>query len=154
MCKTNCILIWLFGLAIASGVVFVAIADATVVPMVARGSGPEGVQVTTSGWAALLTSALGAGGFTLAGVVTAIARMWLPSAKVTDNSVTEIVELGSAFTALMRDRTKRAAQRRFFFALVDASQLMPGVVTTHVNGVVSIQYSGFADPVAPETVKT
>ena len=67
----------LFVAAVLCGVAFLAISAETVVPIVARGVGPSGVQVTSSGWLALLTSLLGAGGFTLAGLVTAIASRFV-----------------------------------------------------------------------------
>ncbi len=148
------IVIGLFAAALVSGIAFIAISDATVVPMVARGTGPDGVSVTSSGWLALLMSALGAGGFTVAGIVTAIASRFgihLPSGSA-DSLVSEVVELTASFAALMSDRTNRAAQRRFFFALIDSASLIQGCTTSHEAGVIVIKYSGYADPAEP--VKT
>ena len=144
----------LFGAALLSGVAFVAISDATVVPMVARGTGPDGVQVTTSGWLALLLSAMGTGGFTLAGIVSAISSRFgihLPG-KSTETLISEVIELTASFAALMSDKSNRAAQRRFFFALVDAARLIHGCDTSHEAGVIVIRYSGYADP--PPVAKT
>ena len=143
----------LFGAAIASALAFVALSNATVVPMVAKGSGPGGVQVTASGWVALVMTALGTGGFTLAGFVTALASRFgiaLPGDS-SETLISEVVELTTSFAALMRDRTNRAAQRRFFFARVDAARLIQGCETSHEAGVISIKYRGYADPVASET---
>lgn len=142
-----------FGAAIASALAFVAMSNATVVPMVAKGSGPGGVQVTASGWMALFVSAMGTGGFTLAGLVTAVASRYGISLPGTSGEalVAEVVELTTSFAALMRDRTNRAAQRRFFFALVDAARLIQGCETSHEAGVISIKYRGYADPVVTET---
>lgn len=145
----------LFGMALISALALFAISDVTVVPMLARGSGPGGVQVTTSGWFAFLVSALGTGGFTLAGIVVAAAnRMGLPLTESSGQKViTEVVELSASFAALLRDRSNRAAQRRFFFALVDAAGLIQGCETTHDAGVICIKYRGYADPIMPEVSK-
>ena len=110
------IVIGLFGAALLCGIAFVAISDATVVPMVARGTGPNGVQVTSGGWLALLMSVFGTGGFTLAGIVTAFASRFgisLPG-RSQETLISEVVELTASFAALMSDKTSRAAQRRFF----------------------------------------
>ena len=139
----------LFGAAVLCGFAFAAISDATVVPMVAKGVGPGGVQVTTSGWLALLMSGLGTGGFTLAGIVAAIASRFgirLPG-NSPDALISEIVELSASFAALMADKSNRAAQRRFFFALVDAANWIQGCQTSQEAGVVVIKYSGYALPV-------
>ena len=143
-----------FAAALVSGLVFVAISEATVVPMVARGVGPGGVQVTTSGWMALLTSGLGAGGFTLAGIVTAVASRYgiSISGQSSESLISEVVELTASFAALMRDRTNRAYQRRFFFALVDSANLIQGCETSHEAGVIVIKYRGYAEPVVPESL--
>ena len=149
-------IVWgLFGAALLSALALFLVSDATVVPMVARGTGPGGVQVTTSGWFALLMSALGTGGFTLAGIVTAVAsRFGIPlPGKSSETLIAEVVELTASFAALMHDRTNRAAQRRFFFALVDAASLIQGCETSHEAGVISIKYRGYAEPVATETSK-
>lgn len=137
--------------AVLCGVAFLAISAETVFPMVARGVGPSGVQVTSSGWLALLTSLLGAGGFTLAGLVTAIASRFgwtLPSSDV-EPLVAEVTELTASFAALMRDKSNRATQRRFVFALVDATKLIQGCETSHEAGVIVVKYRGYADPVSP-----
>ena len=141
--------------AFVSAIAFTAVSGATVVPMVARGTGHEGVQVTTSGWLALLMSALGTGGFTLAGLATVAAnRLGIPlPGHTNDRLISEVVELSASFAALMRDRTNRAAQRRFFFALVDAANLIQGCETSHEAGVISITYRGYADSNAAEVVK-
>ena len=143
----------MFAAALISAVAFVAMSDATVVPMVAKGSGPGGVQVTMTGWLALLMSALGTGGFTLAGIVTAVAaRLGIPlPGNSGETLIAEVVELTTSFAALMRDKSNRAAQRRFFFALVDAARLIHGCETSHEAGVISITYRGYADPVKTET---
>lgn len=138
-----------FGAAVLCGLAFWSITEATVVPMVARGSGPGGVQVTSGGWFALLVSALGTGGFTFAGLITAFTArlgLHLPGTS-TDSLLSEVSELTASFWALMNDRSNRAAQRRFFFALVDAAKLINGCETSHDGGVVVIKYSGYADPV-------
>ena len=142
----------LFGAALISGLVFVAVSDATLVPMVANGTGPGGVHVTTSGWLALLTSAMSACGFTLAGIVTAVASRFgisLPG-QSSEHLISEVVELTASFAALMRDRSNRAYQRRFFFALVDSASLIQGCETSHEAGVIVIKYRGYAEPVASE----
>ena len=59
----------LIALALMCGGAFYFTAESTVVPMVARGAGPDGVQVTGSGWLQLLLSGLGAGGFSIASIV-------------------------------------------------------------------------------------
>lgn len=146
---------WLVGLisaALLCGVLFISVSSATIVPLAAKGAGPGGVQVTTSGWLALILSAFGTGGFTIAGVVKFLATgvgINLPDHGVTEQRVEDLVELGAAFTAFMRDRENRAAQRRFVFALVDESKLIPGIETSHENGVIVLKYSGYADPVSP-----
>ena len=141
------IVVGLFVAALVSSLAFFAISDATVVPLIAKGAGPGGVQVTTSGWFSLLFSGLGAGGFTLAGIVTLVARQFgvaLPTDS-TEKRIAEVVELTISFSALMRDKTNRAAQRRFFFALVDAASLIQGCETSHEAGIVSIKYRGYAE---------
>ena len=145
----------LFVAALVSSLAFFAISDATVVPLIAKGAGPGGVQVTTSGWFSLLLSGLGAGGFTLAGIVTLVARQFGVSLP-TDSSekrIAEVVELTISFSALMRDKTNRAAQRRFFFALVDAASLIQGCETSHEAGIVSIKYRGYAEVTQGEGVQ-
>ena len=144
-----------FLAALVSGGVLLAISAATVVPLVASGSGPGGsgpggVQVTGGGWLALVLSILGTGGFTLAGVVAAVAGrlgVHLPTNQ-SDALIPEIMELTSSFAALMRDKTNRASQRRFVFALVDAARMINGCETSHEAGVVVLRYSGYADPSA------
>jgi|GEM_PF-2864871 len=137
-----------FAAALLCGLAFWAITDATVVPMVARGAGPGGVQVTSGGWLALMLSALGTGGFTLAGLISAIANRFglhVPGDSA-DTLISEVAELTASFAALMNSRSNRAAQRRFFFALVDAARLINGCETSHDGGIVVIKYSGYADP--------
>ena len=138
----------LFGAALLSGLLFLEISSATVVPLVARGTGPAGIQITPSGWLALLTSLFGTGGFTLAGLATVLAGrigFHFPQASQ-PTAVADVAELTESFAALISDKTSRAAQRRFFFALVDAANLMSGCETSHDGGVVIIKYSGYADP--------
>lgn len=145
------IVLGLFAAAAACGIAFLAISEATLVPMVARGTGPSGVQVTSGGWLALLMSVCGTGGFTIAGIVTSLASRFgiaLP-AGAPDTAISEVVELTESFAALMSDKTSRAAQRRFFFALVDAASLINGCETSHDGGVIVVKYSGYADPVKP-----
>lgn len=138
----------LLGAGILSGLALIVISSATVVPMVAGESGPNGAQVTPTGWVALGLSLFGTGGFTLAGLVAALLnRLGIHVGSATNDSViTEVVELTAAFAALMKDKTNRAAQRRFFFALVDAAKLINGCETSHDGGVIVIKYSGYADP--------
>ena len=132
-----------FVLAGLSLLVFFAVGGHTMHSYASTGSVP-----TSTGWNWLAGSLISTGGFTVSGAFTLLLHWFIPTASpVTDGNVAEITELAASFAGLMKDRTNRAAQRRFFFALVDASQIMPGVVATHVNGVVSLQYSGFADPV-------
>ena len=150
--KRSRIVLGLFSAAFVSGLVFIAVSDSTVVPLVAKGAGPGGVQVTTSGWLALLTSALGTGGFTLAGIVTAVASRFgvsLPG-QSSEHLISEVVELTASFSALMRDRSNRAYQRRFFFALVDSASLIQGCETSHEAGVILIKYRGYAEPMSAE----
>lgn len=145
------LVVGLFGAALLSGAMLLVVSNATVVPMMARGAGPEAVSVTPGGWLALVTSVFGTGGFTLAGIVAAIAGrlgFHVPNGSA-DTLISEVVELTASFTALMHDKTNRAFQRRFFFALVDAARLIQGCETSHENGVVVIKYSGYANPVAP-----
>jgi hypothetical protein len=145
------IVLGLFGAALLSGLVLLVVSDATVVPMVAKGTGPNGVQVTSSGWLALAMSFLGTGGFTVAGIVTALAGrlgIHLPQGSQ-EAAISEVVELTESFASLMSDKSSRAAQRRFFFALVDSARLINGCETSHDGGVIVIKYSGYADPVTP-----
>lgn len=136
-----------FCLAMISGVAVLAISQQTVIPMVARGSGPDGIQVTSGGWFALLTSLFSTGGFTIAGIMAALAnRMGIRlSAGSAESLIAEVVELTASFTALMSDRANRAYQRRFFFALVDSAKLIQGCEASHEGGVVVLKYSGYAD---------
>ena len=141
----------LIAAAVACAIAFVMISNATVVPLVAKGAGPDGVQVTSSGWLALLLSALGTGGFTMAGVTAAIITVVSKQLGISihqdsaDELATEILELTASFAALMQDRSNRAAQRRFFFALVDATTLIHGCTATHENGAVIIRYTGHSE---------
>ena len=139
----------MFLTALLCGFVFVAISAETVVPMAARGTGPGGVQVTAGGWLALISSFLGASGFTVAGIVSAIAARlgYGISTEKVEQLGSEIEELTTSFAALMRDKTNRAAQRRFVFALVDATSLINGIETSHEAGVIVVKYRGYADPV-------
>jgi hypothetical protein len=57
------------GLAALCGLACWYLIDATVVPLVARGSGPDGVQITQNGWFALIASVVGTGGFSVASIV-------------------------------------------------------------------------------------
>ena len=140
----------MFLSALLCGIAFVAVSTETVVPMAARGAGPGGVQVTAGGWLALISSFLGASGFTVVGIVTAIAARlgYGISTEKAEPLATEIQELTTSFAALMRDKSNRAAQRRFVFALVDATSLINGVETSHEAGVIVVKYRGYADPVA------
>lgn len=149
MSKRTQVALLLFSIAGLCLLAFLWIGGSTVHSYAATGAVP-----TDSGWYAMVTSILGAAGFSVAGIVTLIIRQVVPWAPaVTETNISEFVELSASFLALMKDRSNRAAQRRFFFALVDASKLMPGVETTHEGGVVSLQYSGFADPETTE-IKT
>lgn len=135
--------------AVACAIAFVMISNATVVPLVAKGSGADGVQVTSSGWFALLFSALATSGFTLAGVVAAIVGMVSKALGVSTNqptqeTATELIELTASFAALTKTPTNKASQRRFVFALADCVDLVPGLSATHDSGVLVIRYDGFA----------
>lgn len=144
----------LFGAALLSGLALIVISSATVVPMVAGDAGLNSTQVTSTGWMALAMSFLGTGGFTVAGIVTALLnRLGFHVSTASNGSlVSEVVELTASFAALMNDKTNRAAQRRFFFALVDAARLINGCETSHDGGVIVIKYSGYADP-APSVLQ-
>jgi len=139
----------LFGAAFLSGVIFLMVTEATVVPMVARGTGADGIQVTAGGWIAWGLSILSTGGFTTAGLITFLAgRFGVPMRQPSSKALSvEVVELTASFIALMNDRANRAVQRRFFFALVDAANLIQGCETSHEAGIVTIRYQGYADPV-------
>lgn len=109
-----------------------------------------GASPTGEGWASLAVSLLGSLGFSVAGVINAILHRFSPSAPpVTEQTVAEVVEMTEAFEALLKDRSNRAALRRFVFALVDESKHLSGVEASTENGVVVIRYSGYADPVTP-----
>jgi len=144
----------LFGAAIVCAVLVAVISSATVVPLVAKGSGPEGVQVTSSGWVSLVLSILGAGGFSLAGIVSAIITVVTNhlGVAVKPNATevaTEAIELTAAFAGLMADRTNRAAQRRFFFALSDAVDVVPHCTSEIIDGVIVFRYSGLVETLDP-----
>ena len=138
------------GAGFVSGIAFLAISNETVIPMVASGAGPGGVKVTSSGWLALAASLFSTGGFTLAGIFTAIANSfgWSLAGGSPQSMVAEITELTTSFAALMRDKSNRANQRRFVFALVDAAQMIHGCETSHEAGVIVVRYRGYADPIA------
>lgn len=149
MTRTH-LMIGSFGAALISGIAVLAISQATVIPMVARGSGPNGIQVTSGGWLALLASVASTGGFTIAGIVAALAnRFGLLRDASTESLIAEVMELTASFAALMSDKSNRAYQRRFFFALVDAAGLIQGCATSHDGGVMILKYSGYADPSNP-----
>lgn len=147
--------IYLFGAAAICGALLLFVSDATIVPLAACGTGPGGVQVTTGGWAAFFASLLATCGFSLSGLIVAIADVlkWPAPPAITPEPVSEapfvsqVVELTESFSALLLDRESRAAQRRFVFALVDSAGLIQGCQTSHDNGVIVIRYSGYADPV-------
>ena len=130
-------------------VAFLTVSQHTVVPLIARGGGPEGVQVTTTGWLTLAMSVLGTLGFSVSGIVAALVKsIGLPikDAGVTNENVAELAELTASFAAYLRDRNSRAVQRRFVFALVDSVKLIKGCETSHEGGVIIVKYSGYADP--------
>jgi hypothetical protein len=52
-----------------------AVSHSTIVPLAARGTGPNGVSVTIPGWVSLFLSMLATGGFSLSSVVSAIVAM-------------------------------------------------------------------------------
>lgn len=142
-------------MAIVSAIAFHYVYESVFAPVLAQGVGPGGADKPTgAGIIALLLSALGTFGFTPAALVMAI-KAFLekvptnPTNPTTDQNLAEVVELTASFAALMRDRANRAAQRRFVFAMVDASNMIAGVETSHTDGVVLIKYSGYADPVSP-----
>lgn len=151
----NVLVVCLFGAGLVSGVIFLAVTDATVIPMVARGTGPDGVHVTIGGWVAWGLSVLSTGGFTTAGLITFLmgrfgGALRQPTSK---SAGADVIELTASFIALMNDRANRAVQRRFFFALVDAANLIQGCETSHEAGIVTIRYQGYADPVTPSQRK-
>jgi hypothetical protein len=55
-------------LSLVFGFAFLSICDQTVVPLLAKGSGPGGVTVAPSGWLQLIITGLGAGGFSPSGL--------------------------------------------------------------------------------------
>ena len=103
-----------------------------------------GAQVTATGYGALLSSV---GGSVLSFVVAYFSPHL--GVKVPANATNEITELTLSFAALLQDKSSKPAQRRFIFALADASSFIPGVTASHENGVIVIRYSGYADPVQP-----
>ena len=62
-------------LSLVFGFAFLSICDQTVVPLLAKGSGPGGVTVAPSGWLQLIISGLGAGGFSIASVVVVLKNL-------------------------------------------------------------------------------
>jgi len=62
-------------LSLVFGFAFLSICDQTVVPLLAKGSGPGGVTVAPSGWLQLIITGLGAGGFSLASVVVVLKNL-------------------------------------------------------------------------------
>ena len=94
----------LFAAAFLCGLIFLAVSHATLGPAIALGTGPNGVQITSGGWLALVMSVLGTGGFTLAGFVTAVAnRFGFPLAAGDSHILLgEVVELTASFAALPR----------------------------------------------------
>lgn len=119
--------------------VFLVVGIETIGPKVSRGA-----EINSTGYMSLIVSALGSMGFTVAGVLTALMHFVSPSKPVTAENVAEVVELTTSFAALMKDTHSRAGQRRFIFALADASSVIPGVDVTHEGDVVVIRYSGYA----------
>jgi len=65
----------LIVLSVVFGFAFVAVCGQTVVPLLAKGSGPNGVTVATSGWLQLIITGMGAGGFSLASVVVVLKNL-------------------------------------------------------------------------------
>lgn len=145
---------YLLGAAVACAVMFAVISSQTVVPLVAKGSGPDGVQVTSSGWLSLLLSMLGTGGFTLAGVVAAIIAVvsksiGVPVKSDATDTAADVIELTASFAGLMKDKSNRAAQRRFFFALSDAVDIVPHCTSEIVDGVIVFRYAGLVETLEP-----
>ena len=62
-------------LSLVFGFAFLSICGQTVVPLLARGSGPGGVTVAASGWLQLIITGLGAGGFSIASVVVVLKNL-------------------------------------------------------------------------------
>lgn len=121
----------------------------------AHGYMAVGAVPTSDGVAAMTVSILGSLGFSVAGIINALFhRVTGQTGNVSDGTISEVIELTASFAALMKDKTNRAAQRRFFFALVDASKLITGVETSHDSGVIVIKYSGYADPLTPASPAT
>jgi hypothetical protein len=147
----------LFGAALFCGLVLIFVSDMTVVPMVSKGSGPGGIQVTTGGWAAFFVSLIGTCGCSLACLIVSVVHYLNPHDRTkirgeleSDQSKFEqIAELTESFASLMKEQASRAAQRRFVFSLVDAADMIDGCQTSHENGVIIIRYSGYADPTVP-----
>ncbi len=141
---TKTVVIILLGLGLVFGAFFVVALIRTAGPHIARGA-----QVTDSGWISLISTFMGAFGLTGAGILTSIFnRVRSESSgggeKTPEQELTaEVLELTSSFTALMKNKTNLAAQRRFVFALVDAARLITGVDVSHEGGVIVIRYRGF-----------
>lgn len=156
MSKQMKLTVGLFAAAAVCAVMFGVISSQTVVPLVAKGTGPEGVQVTTSGWVSLLMSIIGAGGFSVAGVVSAIiavvsSQFGVKATESTLDTATEVIELTASFAGLMKDKSNRAAQRRFFFALSDAVDIVPHCTSEIIDGVIVFRYSGLVETLEPPT---
>jgi hypothetical protein len=155
MTRNKLLLISLIGAAICGSLLFV-ISDATVVPLVAKGAGPGGVQVTTPGWASFVVTLLGTLGFTSSSfILWIVGHIKFPAGVIPSSgqsvapTSSPLPELAQSFAAYMADKTNRAAQRRFVFALIDSASLIQGVTTSHENGVIVFKYSGYADPTPP-----
>jgi len=74
MSHKNVIAVVCFAVAVVSALVFCFTGLAVAGPMVARGTGPNGVQVSAEGIARMVLSFLAAGGFTVAGFWAWLAR--------------------------------------------------------------------------------
>ncbi len=149
--STKLVVCVLFGLGLISGSFFLFAVVSTAGPHLARGA-----EVTQSGWTSLIVSFLGTFGLTGAGVITALWNFFTHKNQETktdqpEASPDEITELVASFTALIRNKTSFAAQRRFIFALADAARLIVGVDVSHEGGVLTIKYSGFVQPINAAT---
>lgn len=140
--------IWILaGLAMLFSAVFLVTLIETAGPKLATGASP-----TTSGYAWVLSSFLAFVGTSGGAILTAVLPklgVSVPAGGIQSADVAEIVELTSSFAALIKDSKNKAYQRRFLFALVDSCRFIDGCKAGHENGIVTISYSGFADPATP-----
>lgn len=81
------------AIACVFAICFLFVHESTAGPMLAKGAGPGGVQVTGSGWLAYLVTALGAGGFTVATFIDAVRTLLMqltPAGTVRDTALAAV----------------------------------------------------------------